>query len=246
MRFIGIIPARYSSSRFPGKPLALINGKTMIQRVYEQVIKTEILTDVIIATDDQRIENHIKDFGGKVVLTSTEHKSGTDRCFEAACKLKPIADIKEDDVIINIQGDEPYINPNQITQVINCFKNKEVRIATLIKKINNEDELFNPNVVKCITSNNQKAIYFSRNPIPYIRNKPIKEWLNVHTFYKHIGIYAYYFSMLKTIVKLEQTSLEIAESLEQLRWLENDLSIYTEITNFESIAVDTPEDIDKF
>jgi len=139
MRFIGIIPARFSSSRFPGKPLASINGKTMIQRVYEQVIKTESLTDVVIATDDQRIENHIKDFGGKVVLTSTEHKSGTDRCFEAACIIKSTADIKEDDVIINIQGDEPYINPIQIAQVINCFKNKEVRIATLIKKINNEE-----------------------------------------------------------------------------------------------------------
>ena len=246
MRFIGIIPARFSSSRFPGKPLASINGKTMIQRVYEQVIKTEALTDVVIATDDQRIENHIKDFGGKVVLTSTEHKSGTDRCFEAACIIKSTADIKEDDVIINIQGDEPYINPIQIAQVINCFKNKEVRIATLIKKINNEDELFNPNVVKCITSNKQKAIYFSRHPIPYIRNKPTNEWLNVHTFYKHIGIYAYYFSMLETIVKLEQTSLEIAESLEQLRWIENNFSIYTELTEYESFAVDTPKDINKF
>jgi len=211
MRFIGIIPARFSSSRFPGKPLASINGKTMIQRVYEQVIKTESLTDVVIATDDQRIENHIKDFGGKVVLTSTEHKSGTDRCFEAACIIKSTADIKEDDVIIN-----------------------------------NEDELFNPNVVKCITSNKQKAIYFSRHPIPYIRNKPTNEWLNVHTFYKHIGIYAYYFSMLETIVKLEQTSLEIAESLEQLRWIENSLSIYTELTEYESFAVDTPKDINKF
>jgi 3-deoxy-manno-octulosonate cytidylyltransferase (CMP-KDO synthetase) len=246
MQFIGIIPARYSSSRFPGKPLALINGKTMIQRVFEQVKKTDVLSDVFVATDDNRIEKHIKDFGGKVVMTSMDHKSGTDRCFEAAFHVKSDLNIKENDVIINIQGDEPYINPLQIKQVVDCFQNEEVRIATLIKKINNKDDLFNPNVVKCIISDKKKAIYFSRQAIPYIRNKPPEEWIKIQPFYKHIGIYAYCYSMLENIVKLKQSSLEISESLEQLRWIQNDIPVYTEFTNFESIAVDTPEDIDKF
>jgi 3-deoxy-manno-octulosonate cytidylyltransferase (CMP-KDO synthetase) len=246
MQFIGIIPARYNSTRFPGKPLALINGKTMIQRVYEQVIKTDVLTDVFIATDDNRIEKHIKEFGGKVIMTSLDHKSGTDRCFEAAFHVKPEIDIKENDVIINIQGDEPYINPLQIKQVVDCFQNEEVRIATLLKKIDNKDDLFNPNIVKCVVSDKKKAIYFSRQAIPYVRNKSPEDWIKVQPFYKHIGIYAYSYSMLETIVKLKQTTLEIAESLEQLRWIQNDISIYVEFTNFESIAVDTPEDIYKF
>jgi 3-deoxy-manno-octulosonate cytidylyltransferase (CMP-KDO synthetase) len=246
MQFIGIIPARFSSTRFPGKPLALINGKTMIQRVYEQVTKTDVLTDVFVATDDKRIEEHIKNFGGKVVMTSSDHRSGTDRCFEAAYHVKYDLNIKENDVIVNIQGDEPYINPLQIKQVVDCFKNKEVKIATLIKKIDNKDDLFNPNVVKCIISDNNRAIYFSRQTIPYLRNKSPEDWIKIQPYYKHIGIYAYSYNMLETIIKLKQTSLEIAESLEQLRWIQNDIPVYIEFTNFESIAVDTPEDIDKF
>jgi 3-deoxy-manno-octulosonate cytidylyltransferase (CMP-KDO synthetase) len=246
MQFIGIIPARYSSTRFPGKPLAMINGKSMIQRVYEQALKAKVLSDIIVATDDNRIEKHIKDFGGKVVHTSLNHKSGTERCYEAANNIKSDVGIKENDVIVNIQGDEPYINPGQIEQVVNSFQNKEVRIATLIKKIDNAKDLLNANVVKCIISDTQNAIYFSRQPIPFIRNKPPEEWVKLHTFYKHIGIYAYYYSTLKIIVTLEQTSLEIAEALEQLRWIQNDIPIYAEFTEFESIAVDTPDDINKF
>lgn len=246
MKFTGIIPARYSSTRFPGKPLAMIKGKTMIRRVYEQAQKAEVLSDVVVATDDERIEKHIKEFGGKVIMTSQNHKSGTDRCFEAASILKPQLGIKDDDVIINIQGDEPFIDPIQINQLANCFWNKYIKIATLVKKINDFDELFNPNVVKCIVSANKKALYFSRQTIPFIRNKPQADWLKVHEFYKHIGIYAYHFSTLDTIVKLEQTSFEKAESLEQLRWIQNNIDVYVEFTECESIAVDTPEDINKF
>jgi 3-deoxy-manno-octulosonate cytidylyltransferase (CMP-KDO synthetase) len=245
MQFIGVIPARYNSTRFPGKPLVLINGKTMIQRVYEQVLNANVLSNVVVATDDERIEKHVKDFGGKVVLTSPDHKSGTDRCFEAVTILKSEIGIEGSDVIINIQGDEPYIDPVQIKQIVNCFQNKEVRIATLIKKISDVNELFNNNVVKCIISAKQNAIYFSRHPIPFMRNKSQEEWINYYTFFKHIGIYAYYCNVLEKIVKLEQTSLEIAESLEQLRWIQNDIPVYAEFTEFESIAIDTPEDIKK-
>ncbi len=245
MQFIGVIPARYNSTRFPGKPLVLINGKTMIQRVYEQALNANVLSNVVVATDDERIEKHVKDFGGKVVFTSPDHKSGTDRCFEAATILKSDIGIEDSDVIINIQGDEPYIDPIQIKQIVNCFQNKEVRIATLIKKISDVNELFNINVVKCIISAKQNAIYFSRHPIPFIRNKSQEEWINYYTFYKHIGIYAYYYHVLENIVKLEQTSLEIAESLEQLRWIQNDISVYAEFAEYESIAIDTPDDIKK-
>ncbi|MEI7594817.1 MAG: 3-deoxy-manno-octulosonate cytidylyltransferase [Bacteroidota bacterium] len=243
MKIIGIIPARYQSTRFPGKPLVLINGKTMIQRVYEQCLKTNILSKVVVATDDSRIFEHIKAFGGNVVLTSPDHCSGTDRCNEVISKLKAHNELF--DIAINIQGDEPYINPIQIEELVACFNDSETQIATLIKKIENAEDLFSPNCVKAIADSSNRAIYFSRNPIPYVRNAEQKDWLAHRTFYKHIGIYGYKTSVLEEITKLEVSSLEKAESLEQLRWIENKYIIKTSITTFESIAIDTPSDIEK-
>lgn len=246
MNIIGIIPARYASSRFPGKPLAIIKGKSMIQRVYEQACKAKILSEVIIATDSEIIANHIKTFKGKYIITSEKHKSGTERCNEVLEKLQTENPEKKIDVIINIQGDEPYINPLQIEILASCFKDKNIDIATLIKKIDSQDELTTPNVVKVIRDNNKNAIYFSRTPIPYQRNIDIKEWLKNDDYYKHIGIYAYKSEVLKKITKLKTGILEKAESLEQLRWIENGYRIRTEITDYESHAVDVPQDILKF
>jgi 3-deoxy-manno-octulosonate cytidylyltransferase (CMP-KDO synthetase) len=246
MQFIGIIPARYDSTRFPGKPLAMINGISMIERVYKQALKAKVLTDVYVATDDQRIEKHVIGFGGKVIMTSPLHQTGTERCFEAAGKLQAATGLKSSDVIINIQGDEPYIDPLQIAEVAACFKNEQVEIATLVKKITDQLDLFNPNVVKCMVTNNNKAIYFSRQAVPHIRNKTEKDWLSAASFYKHIGIYAYRYAMLEKIVKLEQSPLEISESLEQLRWIQNEIPVYVGFTDIESSAVDVPEDIKKF
>jgi len=246
MNILGIIPARYASSRFPGKPLAIINGKSMIQRVYEQACKAKILSEVIIATDSEAIANHIKTFNGKYIITSENHKSGTERCNEVLEKLQVKNPEKKYDIVINIQGDEPYINPEQIKIVTNCFKDENVDIATLIKKIDSQDELTNPNVVKVITDNDKNAIYFSRSPIPFLKNIDSKEWLKHQNYYKHIGIYAYKSEVLKKITKLKTGILEKAEGLEQLRWIENGYSIKTEITDYESHAVDVPEDILKF
>jgi len=244
MKILGIIPARYASSRFPGKPLAKINGKPMIQRVYEQSVKATSLSDLIVATDDKRIEKKVLDFGGKVMLTSTTHKSGTERCMEVIDELQ--ADGNIFDVIINIQGDEPYINPKQIDQVASCFKSTDVQIATLIKKITTPEELFNPNVNKVIINKNHQAIYFRRQAIPFIQNSDKQGWIRKHDFYKHIGIYAYRTNILKEITKLDITPLEKAESLEQLRWLENGYKITVSETDMESYAVDTPDDLLKF
>ncbi|MCD6113011.1 MAG: 3-deoxy-manno-octulosonate cytidylyltransferase [Bacteroidales bacterium] len=246
MNILGIIPARYASSRFPGKPLAIINGKSMIQRVYEQACKAKILSEVIIATDSEAIANHIKTFNGKYIITSENHKSGTERCNEVLEKLQVKNPEKKYDIVINIQGDEPYINPEQIKIVTNCFKDENVDIATLIKKIDSQDELTNPNVVKVVTDNDKNAIYFSRSPIPFLKNIDSKEWLKHQNYYKHIGIYAYKTEVLKKITKLKTGILEKAEGLEQLRWIENGYSIKTEITDYESHAVDVPEDILKF
>ena len=246
MNILGIIPARYASSRFPGKPLAIINGKSMIQRVYEQACKAKILSEVIIATDSEAIANHIKTFNGKYIITSENHKSGTERCNEVLEKLQVKNPEKKYDIVINIQGDEPYINPEQIKIVTNCFKDENVDIATLIKKIDSQDELTNPNVVKVVTDNDKNAIYFSRSPIPFLKNIDSKEWLKHQNYYKHIGIYAYKSEVLKKITKLKTGILEKAEGLEQLRWIENGYSIKTEITDYESHAVDVPEDILKF
>ncbi len=238
MRSIGIIPSRYASTRFPGKPLIDINGKTMIQRVYEQATLSN-LNKVIVATDDARIANHVKDFGGSVLITSPKHQSGTDRCYEAYEKNN-----ESFNVVVNIQGDEPFIKPEQINNLIGCFKKEETTIATLYKKIKVEEELFNPNRIKVVKDKNQCALYFSRSPIPYNKNKSGKGWLTSSEYYRHIGIYAYRPEILKKITQLSPTSLEISESLEQLRWLENGFKITLRETKWETPNIDTPEDLE--
>jgi len=244
--FIGIIPARYASSRLPGKPLADICGKSMIRRVYERV--SLILPHLIVATDDQRIMDEINSFNGKAIMTSVEHNSGTDRCNEAAdiyisslAKFKPEADY----VIINIQGDEPLIHHEQIQLLMHCFDDPSTEIATIVKKIDDQETLFNPNNPKVLINDNSEAIYFSRATIPYLRNFPAEVWLQNHTFYKHIGMYAYRFDILKKIAKMPGSILEKAESLEQLRWIENGIRIKVAKTEMETISIDTPEDLEK-
>jgi 3-deoxy-manno-octulosonate cytidylyltransferase (CMP-KDO synthetase) len=240
MKFLGVIPARYASTRFPGKPLADINGKPMIQKVYEQALQA--LEHVYVATDDKRIEDAVKSFGGKVIMTSTNHQSGTDRIAEAANIITEKLKLNFD-VVINIQGDEPFIQPEQINSLKSCFNNPSTEIATLIKKITNTDEIFDPNKVKVVTAKDNRALYFSRSPIPFVRGENQEEWLNKNSFFKHIGMYAYRFDSLMKVTKLEQSELELSESLEQLRWLENGYWIQTEITEHESIGIDTPEDL---
>jgi 3-deoxy-manno-octulosonate cytidylyltransferase (CMP-KDO synthetase) len=237
---VAIIPARYASTRFPGKPLVLINGKTMIQCVYDQVKNTPGISEVIVATDDDRIEAEVLSFGGKVVRTKPEHPSGTDRCYEAYQQLN-----KSYDFIINVQGDEPFIQPEQIRTLAGILK-PETQLATLIKKIEDEETLFNPNTPKVIINTKGEALYFSRQTIPYLRQFSDKtEWLKQHTFYKHIGMYAYRPDILEKITQLSPSSLELVESLEQLRWIENGYSIQTAITTIETIGIDTPEDLRK-
>jgi 3-deoxy-manno-octulosonate cytidylyltransferase (CMP-KDO synthetase) len=240
-RIIGIIPARWGSTRFPGKPLAVINGKPMIQRVYEQVVKSLRLNELVIATDDERIILAVNGFGGKAILTGNHHRSGTERCAEVIEKFE--AKGAHFDIAINVQGDEPYINPKQIDQLASCFADEQVDIATLIKKIDTQKDLFNPNVVKVIHNNKGDAIYFSREAIPHLRNHERKDWLHQHSFFKHIGIYAYRVTILKELVELVESDLELAESLEQLRWIGNEFNITVRETEFESIAIDTPEDL---
>lgn len=242
MKFIGIIPARYASTRFPGKPLADMNGKPMIQRVYEQV--KDSLDAICVATDDSRIEQAVKAFGGQVVMTSDKHRSGTDRCYEAYQKIG-----QGFDVIVNIQGDEPFIHPEQIQALKDCFAYEDTQIATLVKPFHADDDfertLFNPNSPKVVLNKNHEAMYFSRSIIPYIRGKEYTEWLSSHVFYKHIGLYAYRAQVLKEITQLPQSPLELAESLEQLRWIENGYKIKVGITEQETIGIDTPEDMEK-
>jgi len=242
MKVVGIIPARYASKRFPGKPLVDIAGKTMIQRVYEQSKKS--INDVYVATDDKRIQKAVLEFGGQVIMTSKKHNSGTDRIAEAIDIINKLEDTNFD-IIVNIQGDEPFIYPEQIDSVIKCFNNKKTQIATLAKHINNSDDIFNENKPKVILNKNKEAINFSRSPIPYYRGKKRHEWVTSHKYYKHIGLYAYRLDVLKEITKLKESSLEIAESLEQLRWIENGYKIVVEETEFESIGIDTPKDLKK-
>lgn len=240
LKFIGIIPARYASTRFPGKPLADICGKTMIERVYLQAHKE--LEEVVVATDDNRIAEAVKSFGGNVVMTSTEHRSGTDRCFEAYNNISSDAD-----VIINIQGDEPFIDPSQIAAVKECFNSDETQIATLVRKFDPTkgfDALFDSNTPKVIFDNKMNAIYFSRSIIPYVRNLEWKEWINTTDFYTHVGMYAYRASVLGEITKLPQSTLELSESLEQLRWVQNGYKIKVGITDCPTIGIDTPADLD--
>ena len=242
MKILGIIPARYASTRFPGKPLTVINGKPMIQRVYEQSLKAELLTDVVVATDDQRIYDAVVAFGGKVMMTSTEHNSGTDRCCEIVGKIDG-----DYDAVVNIQGDEPFINPEQINQIAELISSEESQIASLCKPIKDADELFDNNVVKVVFDTRGKALYFSRHTIPFLRKVEKDEllWMQERTFYKHIGIYAYKVDVLKEIASLPQSELELAECLEQLRWLENSYTIKMGVTEFESYSIDTPQDVEK-
>ena len=237
---VGIIPARFGSTRFPGKPLADIRGKSMIERVYAQAKKSRSLSEVIVATDHESIERKVKNFGGKVCLTSPDHPSGTDRCAEVLNRMK-----LDCDAVINIQGDEPFIDPRQIDLLSSCFDDNRTDLATLIKQIHSREVLFNPNSPKVIVDHEQFAIYFSRHPIPFIRGFEEQHWLSKHTFFQHIGIYGYRPHILKKITQLPPSPLEKAESLEQLRWLENGFKIKTAITTFETIAIDTPEDLEK-
>lgn len=235
MNIIGIIPARYASTRFPGKPLIDIGGKSMIQRVYEQCKKSESLSDVIVATDDERIAEHVRGFGGKVMMTDTNHQSGTDRCAEVVHKYDGLCD-----AVINIQGDEPFIDPTQIDALAFAFSELHTQIATLIKPLKDEADVKNPNIVKVTQNKDHQAIYFSRSPIPYRRNP------EAHiVYYKHIGIYGYRKEVLTDITRLPLGSLEQAENLEQLRWLENGYKITLAETSIENIAIDTPDDLKK-
>lgn len=242
MKILGIIPARYASTRFPGKPLTIINGKSMIQRVYEQSMKSKLLSDVVVATDDQRIYDAVNAFGGKVMMTSTEHNSGTDRCCEIVEKIND-----KYDAVVNIQGDEPFINPEQINQIAELISLDDSQIASLCKPIKDKEELFDNNVVKVVFNINGDALYFSRHTIPFLRkvDKDEQLWLTTRTFYKHIGIYAYKTDVLMNIAKLKQSGLEIAECLEQLRWIENSYKIKMGVTEYESYSIDTPQDVEK-
>lgn len=241
MKIIGIIPARYGSTRFEGKPLALINGKMMIQRVYEQAEKADKLTEVVVATDDKRIYDAVAGFGGKAVMTAADHKSGTDRCSEVIDKIGDGFD-----AVINIQGDEPYINPLQINQIAELISDRDAQLASLCKPINDYDELMSRNAVKVVFDKDGKALYFSRYAIPFMRNENDDRLrMSKRTFYKHIGIYAYKCDVLKTIAALPQSGLELSESLEQLRWLENGYTVRMGVTEFESFSVDVPDDIVK-
>jgi 3-deoxy-manno-octulosonate cytidylyltransferase (CMP-KDO synthetase) len=236
---IGIIPARYASTRFPGKPLVDIKGQSMIQRVYNQAKKSLTLARVIVATDDERIFNHVTDFGGEVCMTSQNHPSGTDRCAEVVSRLNLACK-----AVINIQGDEPFIDPAQIDLVGKCFEDERTQLATLIKRVTSAEVLFNPNSPKVIVDSENFAIYFSRHAIPYLRGADQNDWLTRHSYYQHIGIYGYTVAALSEITRLQPSLLEKAESLEQLRWLEHGYSIKTALTTLETVAIDTPSDLE--
>ena len=235
---MAIIPARYASTRFPGKPLAVLGGKTVIQRVYEQV--SSVLDEVYVATDDQRIYDCVTGFGGRAVMTREDHKSGTDRIEEAVEKIHSSAD-----VIINVQGDEPFIQPSQIKTLMSLFDNPDTQIGTLGKLFESIEAVENPNSPKIVTDNRGFALYFSRSVIPYIRGKERKEWFGEYPFLKHLGIYAYRREVLKEVTLLPQSSLEKAESLEQLRWLQNGYRIRVGLTDVETVGIDTPEDLQR-
>ena len=239
MKILGIIPARYASTRFPGKPLIDLDGKSMIQRVYEQAKKANSLADVVVATDDDQIFRAVKSFKGNVIMTSDKHQSGTDRCAEVSKKMIGF------DAIINIQGDEPLIDPKQINLLASCFNDISTELATLVKKIETSEDLFNYNTPKVIINKKTEAIYFSRQVIPYLKNVEAEDLLKNHTYYKHIGIYGYRTTTLGIIAKLPISTLEKAEMLEQLRWIENGYTIKVAITKYESLAIDIPEDVQK-
>lgn len=238
MKILGVIPARYNSTRFPGKPLALINGKSMIYRVYTQSKQALLLSDVVVATDDQRIMDHVLEFGGKVLMTNPSHPSGTDRCAEILSNYPDTYD-----AVINIQGDEPYIHPEQINLVAGSFQNPDIQISTLVKVITDSSELENTNIPKVVLAADGRALYFSRRAIPFCKEDEKSEWIRKGLFYKHIGIYGYRSDILAEVALLQKSNLEMAESLEQLRWLENNFTIYAAVSEHDNHAVDTPEDV---
>ena len=239
IKIIGIIPSRYASSRFPGKALADIFGKPMIQRVYEQAKKASVLSRVIVATDDERIMNVVQDFGGECQMTSQDHQSGTDRCAEVARSLD-----QDFEFIINIQGDEPFLDPEQIEDLGKVLNN-EVELATLVKKIDTTQVLFDPNSTKAVLDGEDNAIYFSRWPIPFLRDVPQEDWVKKHGFFEQVGVYAYRKDILQAVTQLKVSSLEKAESLEQLRWMENGFAIKVGRTEYDSQCIDTPEDLER-
>ena len=241
MKYIAIIPARYASTRFPAKPLAMLGGKPIIQRVYERV--KAYFDETVVATDDERIMQCVEQFGGKAIMTGTHHKSGTDRCWEAYQKCG-----EKYDVVVNVQGVEPFIHPLQLEAIKACFLDANTEIATLVKPFEHDCDfsvVANPNSPKVVVNNQGFAMYFSRSVIPYLRGKEQNEWPSQHTYFKHIGLYAYKVEVLEAITKLPQSSLELAESLEQLRWLENGYKIKVHETPQETIGIDTPEDLQK-
>ena len=242
MKILGIIPARWASSRFPGKPLVKIGSKSMIERVYLQAAKS--LDYVVVATDDERIFDAVKKFNGQVVMTSEQHQSGTDRCMEAL-EIYEKESGEKFDVVINIQGDEPFIQPEQIKDIADSFRTEDTEISTLIKKITEPEVVFDPSCPKVIMNTKSEAIYFSRSTIPFIQNADRKDWFNKFTYYEHLGLYGYRTNILREITKLKPSSLEIAESLEQNRWIENGFKIRVLETEYENISIDTQEDLDK-
>ena len=237
---LAIIPARYASTRFPGKPLVDIMGKSMIQRVYEQTKKATLISLVVVATDDERIAEHVRSFGGEVVMTSPDHPSGTDRCQEAAQLIG--ADYT---YIINVQGDEPFIDPVQIDTLAESLRNGKTELATLVAKVKRPEILTDIGEVKVVMNEQGQALYFSRQAIPFLRGVPLTEWHLLHEYYYHVGMYAYRSDILEKICQLPISSLEKAESLEQLRWMENGYSITCAITELDSYCIETPEDIEK-
>lgn len=240
MKVLAIIPARYASTRFPGKPLAMIGSKPMIQHVYERVAGSGAADEVIVATDDERIADAVENFGGEAMLTIRDHKSGTDRCGEVLERMD-----EEYDVVINVQGDEPFVDAGQLATLKEVFNDPKAQIATLMKRIDDPETLFDRNVVKVVCDKGGKALYFSRQPLPCLRGADERDWLDRHAFYKHVGIYAFRSDALAKVVKMPQSELEKCESLEQLRWLENGMPIEVRETTAENVSVDTPEDLKK-
>lgn len=240
MKKIAIIPARFASTRFPGKPLVNIKGKPMVQHVYDKAIESNVFDKVIVATDDERIVEVVRNFGGDVAMTSDQHQSGTDRCGEVINSLE-----ESYDIVVNIQGDEPFIHIEQLEQLVSLFDNPSTDIATLKKQLSDIADVHNPNVVKVVSAVDKRALYFSRNPIPFARGEAQESWLSHHDYFKHLGLYGYRADVLKKLVNLPASSLESCESLEQLRWLQNGFSIFIDETQHESIGIDTPEDLER-
>jgi len=237
---VAVIPARYGSTRFPGKPLVDIRGKSMIQRVWERTQAAPAVGRVVVATDDERIAEHVRAFGGEVMLTRADHRSGTDRCAEVAAQLP------EAEVVLNVQGDEPFVHPEQIELLVQTLReHPDCAVATLAKRIEQAHELFSPHVVKVVFSAQQRALYFSRQPIPYVRQTPSEEWIETTAFYKHLGLYAFQRATLLQLAQLPPSALERAESLEQLRWLESGHSIAVGLTTLDTVGIDTPEDLER-